>query len=175
MRRSVVLDFGPSPVHCAGICPRMSPLEALSADSKEDRAREALGVRSRAPDIQRRGLDSRSRSMRGVGSPDSGTRAVPQDLAGTASAAPGSAPESSPRGPRLETAGPVGPGSRPVDYAEQLQNRWLEIASQMPQIVEDTYLMGGLPIYRPAGGDKHVGLVLRPNAPLGLALGVKFH
>lgn len=96
---------------------------------------------------------------------------VPKDLAGTASAAP----ESSSRGPRLETAGSVEPGRRPVDYAEQLQNRWLEIAEGMPQIVEDTILMGGVPIYRPSGRDKHVGLVLRPNSPVGLALGVKFH
>jgi hypothetical protein len=66
-------------------------------------------------------------------------------------------------------------GSAPVDYAEQLQNRWLEIAASMPKIVEDTILMGGVPIYRPAGGDKNTGVVLRPGSPVGLAVGVKFH
>jgi len=96
---------------------------------------------------------------------------LPQDLAGTAAASP----EGSPRGPRLETDGTIKAGSPSMDYAEQIQNRWLEIASRMPKIVEDTYLMGGVPIYRPEGGDKNVGLVLRPNSPAGIALGVKFH
>ncbi len=163
-------------VQCSGPCPRMSPLEGLASDPRENRVKEA---RSAAPDVARKRLDLElqrgipaSIRLQRMPEPASHWRGmVPKDLAGTASAAP----ESSSRGPRLETAGRVDPGSRPVDYAEQLQNRWLEIAAGMPQIVEDTILMGGVPIYRPSGGDKNVGLVLRPNSPVGLALGVKFH
>lgn len=152
----------------------MGALDAIPADPRDDRAREAIGKRSRAPDIHRRAQHSRIRSPLRAATP-AGRSLLPKDFAGTSTASPDRSPDSSERGPRLEPAGVVDPGNQPLDYAEQMQQRWLDIASKMPQIVEDTYLMGGVPIYRPPGGDKHLGLVLRPNTPLGLALGMKFH
>jgi len=185
--RSVVLDFGSTLVQCVGPCPRVGALDAPSAHGRDDRARDAgdssISTRSTAPDVSRKTLDSRARSALAGGAgiplqrplpeaaPTPMRGMVPQDSAGTAAASP----ESSPRGPRPEAARPMARGSAPVDYAEQLQNRWLEIAASMPKIVEDTILMGGVPIYRPAGGDKNTGVVLRPGSPVGLAVGVKFH
>lgn len=175
VRRSVVLDFGTTTVQCSGACPRMSALAAHQADPRDDRAREA-----RLTSAGRGSIDLRPRAIEGGGylqrplpaaAPDNKRRLLPQDLAGTSSASP----ISSPRGPRLETASPGDVAHPTEDYATQLQNRWLVYAASMPQIVEDTILMGGVPIYRPQGADKNVGLVLRPNAPVGIGLGVKFH
>jgi hypothetical protein len=163
----------------------MSALEGLSAEVHDERPME---TRSSAPDVNRRGRESRiwsalsGRSAGAAGAPPPSNAAadrrsvLPKDLAQTASSSPESSPESSPRGPRLERerAAVGGAASRSVDYAAQMQNRWLEIASRMPQIVEDTYLMGGVPIYRSAT-DKNVGVVLQPTAAVGLGVGVKFH
>ena len=179
MRRSVVIDFSSHPMQCSGPCPRVGGLDGPPPDVRVDHRDEPPRARGPRKSLNSRVLGALSRGSRSVPEADR-RRLVPQDPAGTASASPDSSPNSSSRssssrGPRLESTGTMDPGTRPVDYAEQMQRRWLDIARRMPQIVEDTYLLGGVPIYRPEGSNKNVGVILRPSAPLGLAAGINFH